>query len=325
MIKKAGGQLKWMSLPDVKKAERTAAMIEDAVSELGKEVFNNLPDEEKCILQLVIWAGCGCHKDLNTVWGGYLAMITWWNDNESKNVDPPVLLANHDNDPVVQEQVAALAQVDIPTPAQEWAFHKSTHGAVKAAEIAGAIFSITKMTKKATMMSFIIGGGNMLGFHSHFLIHPIISSNLTVMLQQLSFFMQMNSKSLHVNKQNSTLNHMESNLWKALHCTSTTTDLLCLQFMQKPFHIHIWKQFVLPVTKIRICLTMALFTHMSMIICKKFIEKPDILIGKDIDPSKSFKTATLNGEQWQNIEVVNKILKLIPTLPHFHNLLILFF
>ena len=67
MIKKAGGQLKWMSLPDVKKAERTAAMIEDAVSELGKEVFNNLPDEEKCILQLVIWAGCGCHKDLNTV------------------------------------------------------------------------------------------------------------------------------------------------------------------------------------------------------------------------------------------------------------------
>jgi hypothetical protein len=67
MIKKAGGQHKWKDLPDVKKAERKAAMIDEAVSELGKEAFNDLPDEEKRILRLFIWAGCGCHKDLNTV------------------------------------------------------------------------------------------------------------------------------------------------------------------------------------------------------------------------------------------------------------------
>ena len=35
-------------------------------------------------------------------------------------------------------------------------------------------------------------------------------------------------ESLRVNKQNSTLNHMESNLWKALHCTSTTTEFAVL-------------------------------------------------------------------------------------------------
>ena len=123
MIKKAGGQRKWKDLPDVKKAERKAAMIEEAVSELGKEAFNDLPDEEKRILRLFIWAGCGCHKDLNTVRGGYLAMVTWWNENVSEDVEPPVLLANRDNDPVVQERVAALGQGDIPTPAQERAFH----------------------------------------------------------------------------------------------------------------------------------------------------------------------------------------------------------
>ena len=54
MIKKAGGQRKWKDLPDVKKAERKAAMIEEAVSELGKEAFNDLPDEEKRILRLFI-------------------------------------------------------------------------------------------------------------------------------------------------------------------------------------------------------------------------------------------------------------------------------
>ena len=68
-------------------------------------------------------------------------MVTWWKENVSEDVEPPVLLANRDNDPVVQERVAALGQGDIPTPAQERVFHKSTRGAIKAAEIAGAIFN----------------------------------------------------------------------------------------------------------------------------------------------------------------------------------------
>ncbi len=67
MIKKAGGPCKWKNLSDIKKAERKATMIEEAVSELGKDAFNDLSNEEKCVFWLFIWAGCGCHKDLNTV------------------------------------------------------------------------------------------------------------------------------------------------------------------------------------------------------------------------------------------------------------------
>ena len=67
-------------------------------------------------------------------------MSSWWNENE-RDVEPPVLLANRDNDPVVQERENVLAQGDIPTAAQERAFHQSTRGAIKAAEIAGAIFN----------------------------------------------------------------------------------------------------------------------------------------------------------------------------------------
>ena len=58
---------------------------------------------------------------------------------------------------------------------------------------------------------------------------------------------------------------------------------------------------------------------------QKIIENPDNLIGKDLDLCKSYKTATLNGEKWQNPAVVEKILDLIPTLPHFCDLLIAFF
>ena len=102
MIRKAGGPHKWNRFSDIKKAERKAAMIEEAVTELEKEAFNNLSNEEKCLFQLFIWAGCDCHKDLNTVKGGYLAIATWWYENQLEE-ECPVLLSNHDNDPVAQE------------------------------------------------------------------------------------------------------------------------------------------------------------------------------------------------------------------------------
>jgi hypothetical protein len=54
-------------------------------------------------------------------------------------------------------------------------------------------------------------------------------------------------------------------------------------------------------------------------------EDLDILIGEDLDPSESYKAATLDSEEWQNPAIVKKILDLIPTLLHFCDLLIAFF
>jgi len=42
-------------------------MMEQLVIELGKEAYEMLSDHEKKIMKLFIWAGCGCHKDLNTI------------------------------------------------------------------------------------------------------------------------------------------------------------------------------------------------------------------------------------------------------------------
>ena len=91
-------------------------MLEKTIAELGQEAFEKLLDKEKRLLHLFIWAGCGCHKDLNTIHESYMAMINWWKENELEN---PVLLANRDNDPVIQERNVAVAEGDTPTPAQE--------------------------------------------------------------------------------------------------------------------------------------------------------------------------------------------------------------
>jgi len=58
---------------------------------------------------------------------------------------------------------------------------------------------------------------------------------------------------------------------------------------------------------------------------QKIIANPDILIGKNLDLSESYKIATLDSEKWQNPAVVQKIFDLMPILPHFCDLLIAFF
>jgi hypothetical protein len=138
LIQAAGGQHKWEALPEATKAEKRAKMVEDVVQELGKGAFELLDSHEKRLLRLFIWAGCGCHKDLNTVRGGYVAMEKWWNEH---HVEGPILLANQDNDSVLEERNQAIAQGDEVTPAQEQALNRSARGAIKTAQIAGAIFN----------------------------------------------------------------------------------------------------------------------------------------------------------------------------------------
>ena len=75
-----------------------------------------LSDAEKKTLKLFIWAGCGCHKDLNTVKAGHSEMAVWWDEN---GVTPPILLANRDNAAVLKE---VSNDQDVVTPGQECAF-----------------------------------------------------------------------------------------------------------------------------------------------------------------------------------------------------------
>jgi len=53
---------------------------------------------------LFIWVGCGCHKDLNTVLGGYIAISKFWEEN---GLDPPVLLPNKFNAAVINDAIHA--------------------------------------------------------------------------------------------------------------------------------------------------------------------------------------------------------------------------
>lgn len=320
MIKQAGGKKKWDALSEIKKAEKKAAMLDDAISDLGKDTFKDLSSEEKALFRLFIWAGCGCHKDLNTVRGGYVSMSLWWEENEIDDSEKPVLLANRDNEPVVKERIATLQKGDSPTPAQERALRKSTCGAIKAAEIAGAIFN-HKDDKKGHHDVFRYWWWQHVGTPFTF---PDTSNNrfqsycdaAEALLFHKDRFIEF-LESLQINKQNSTLNHMETNLWNALHCQSTLTELAVLAIYAEAISYPYMKSIRDTSAGQQNMLDLGplhnrVYEHMQ-----KRIENPDILIGTNT----SHSTASFNGEEWENPDVVEKVLELVPTLPHFRSLL----
>ena len=88
---------------------------------------------------------------------------------------------------------------------------------------------------------------------------------------------------------------MEQNLWNALKCDSTTTELAVLAIYTEAIS--------------------SVYNYMQ-----KIIADPDILLNKEA----SHMTAILNGEEWQNLDVVEKIYDCASSLPHLKDLLVVF-
>jgi hypothetical protein len=320
MIKAVGGKKKWDNLTSTVQAEKYALMVEKIVADIGKEAFDMLSDHEKRIFRLFIWAGCGCHKDLNTVKGGYTAMSEWWSANGHEG---PVSLANRDNDPVIQERNQALETGDTTTPAQDRAFERTTRGAIKTAQIAGAIFN-HKDDKQGHHDLFRWWWFQHVGIpftfpdtsNNRFQSYCDASAALILYGPQFIEFLE----NLRDNKKSGDFNHMESNLWKALHCPATKTELAVMAIYAEAVSYPYMKAIRQCQDKQINVLDLApLHTDVQEHI-QKLIDDPNILIGA----TSSHKTASLNGDEWQNSAVVDRILELIPTLPHFRDVLVTF-
>jgi len=124
VISKLSGTGAWNALPLEIQQAHLARISEDLVIDLGKNVYQMMSNKEKQYLTYFVWAGCGCHKDLNSVWGGYFGMSKWWEEHKQT---PPILLANHDNAAVLADMVSDSNTI---TPAQEQAFESTIEGQV---------------------------------------------------------------------------------------------------------------------------------------------------------------------------------------------------
>ena len=288
MIKTAGGDSKWQSLSQDIQAEHEAVMLEKLVIKLGKLSFDMMSDNEKHILKLFIWAGCGCHKDLNTVKGGNAEMNDWWKSN---GVPGPVLLANRDNAAVLNSETMVSDTMD---PVEERALKMSSHGGIKATQIAGAILNNKNDKKghhdmfrwwwlKNINTPFTFPDTSNIRFQSYCVAAGVLFKDLFHFIDFLKFIQQ--------KKNVMRFSHMEENLWKALHCTATKTELAVLalyaQAVGHPYMKHIRSlerksHNVLDLGPFH----MKVYHYMNCI-----IEDPTFLIG----PAVTYETGTLDG------------------------------
>jgi hypothetical protein len=126
---------------------------------------------------------------------------------------------------------------------------------------------------------------------------------------------------LCINKQNSQLNHMEQNLWNALHCEATLAKFAVLAIYAESVSYPYMKSICTSRDKHQNMLDLGPLHHCVHKHMQKIIDNPDILIGA----SSSHLTASLNGDEWQNSNVVSKVLEIAQQLPYFKDLLVAFF
>ncbi|TFY76137.1 hypothetical protein EWM64_g7875 [Hericium alpestre] len=168
---------------------------------------------------------CGMHKEMNAVKWGTKYMEAFWVSETAKELDapPPIFLFNRDNAAAVADKTA--------TTAKARAEQVSSRGAIKTASLAGAIFR-NKYEKKGQQDAYRYFFSEMLGFIVQF---PDTSNtrygsfcdaacellvNLVIYLEFLDL--------MRYNKEKGELNHMEQNIFDALHDPSTLTELAVL-------------------------------------------------------------------------------------------------
>jgi hypothetical protein len=318
LMNDVGGVPGWIALSVEEQVEAKARMMEAIVMHLGEQAFTLLSDDEKRIMRLFIWAGCGCHKDLNTVRGGYATMKKWWEEND---IDPPILLANRDNAAVLKEVEPGD---DVVTPAQERAFEMTDRGGIKATQLAGAIFNHKNdkvghhnvfrwWWEKNVGSQFTFPDTSNTRFQSHCNAAAALLLHLPQFIKFLEYIRDV--------KQSGTFNHMEQNLWNALHCTATKTEMAVLALYAQAITHPYMKVVCATGEKQENMLNLGPFHQKVQNHMQRIIGDPKFLLGRNA----SYEMGSLDGKDWNSPEIFNSIQMMSPELPHLEPLLVSFF
>ena len=313
LVDKNGGKHKWETLSESNQREQMYKMNEVLIIELGQNAYEMLSDNEKRTLSLFIWAGCGCHKDLNTVHAGYIAMSKWWAEMKEK---PPISLANKDTD-------AFLQKIDLDkelTPGQEKIIENIPRGAVKANYIAGSILNHKDDKKgyhdifrswwrkhKKTEFTFPDVSNNRFGTHCR--ASGEMLTEHTSLIQFLEYVKD--------GKQNKKFNHMEQNLWNALHDIPTLTEMAVLALYGQATSIPYMKK----VRSEANMMTMGPFHQKVKDHIKRIIEDPGFLLGEN----ESYEMGALDGYESDSPNVIQAVQSWSPQLPCLKPLLVRFY
>ncbi|KAH9885777.1 hypothetical protein C8Q73DRAFT_814396 [Cubamyces lactineus] len=291
----AGGAEVWSALTTEQLDKANVAIRRSVITRLGEDAYAALPESEKQLADLFVHAGCCMHKELNSVKGGNSRMASSWSKS---GFQPPVLLMNRDNNAAATAGASAAAKR---------AAEKSVGGAVKLADLAGALFR-HKDDKK---------GQQDATSNTRYQSYCEAASELLVHLQLYRDFLEI----VRDKKTTGLFNHMEQNVYKGLHDIPTLTELCVLALYGQSVCHPYMREVRGPQDGLTNHLDLGplhdqLKAHMARVIAD-----PDILLAPDV----TYTTASLDGQPWERPAVLVSVLELAPTLPHLRTALVEFF
>ncbi len=322
-VSAVGGSASWAIMSAEQRATVYVDQLNEAISQVGKELYEALPDQEKRPLDLFLRLGCAMHKDLNSVKGGAAAMANAWADLDAP---PPILLANKDNELTLQDvdvetlSAASLLLADNLSPAEIRAFETSTRGGVKLCSLAGAIFN-NKDDKKGQHDIYVF-------YFEHFLKQrcarfPDTSNTryqsyceaAAELLINRAYYIQF-LELVRDHKTQTGFTNIEQNVYNGLHDPSTLTELAVLAiYAQAVTHPYMRTARVRQNGLKLGPLHSQLKTHIA-----KLIADPNLLLG----PDACFETGAMDGLEWHRAEVLSVIRAMALALPHLKSVLVRF-
>ncbi|PCH35890.1 hypothetical protein WOLCODRAFT_38477, partial [Wolfiporia cocos MD-104 SS10] len=301
-VEAAGGATTWSQMSESEQDALHHVTLEQVKIQLGEAQYAQCADEEKQHTSPFVWGGCCMHKDLNVVKGGNAQMITFW---EREGLTGPVLLMNRGN-----HAAATLGDAAARSRAEE----VSEGGGIKATKLAGAIFR-HKDDKKGQQDSFQIffEASSAVGAMVHFpdTSNTRYQSHCTA-AEELLFLEAIRDK-----KDNHTFNHMEANLFKALHDIPTLTELAVLALYSQAICHPYLRQVCGPKQEHTNLLDLGPLHNWVKAHSKNIAENPLLLLA----PDASYSTGALDGEPWERPEVIYTIHQMQLKLPHLSRLL----
>ncbi|KAI1781781.1 hypothetical protein LXA43DRAFT_1105333 [Ganoderma leucocontextum] len=276
---------------------------------LGEEAYSQCSDTEKRKIDLFVHAGCCMHKELNAVKGGNTSMMAYWDTTDIA----PVLLMNRDN------HAAAAAGT---STAQVRAVKRSTGGAVKVTELSGGVFHHRDDRK---------GQQDAFRYHMEMRTGKPVPHPDTTNIRYQSHCTAAGFLILHYDHVLTYLdevkdrktgdggwNHMEANVARGLRDDPTLTELCVLAlYAQAISHPYM--------REVRCgngasALSLGPFHEQLKTHLARLIADPDLLLG----PNATYKSATLDGQEWKDPDVVYAVRERAQTLPHAKGALVAF-
>jgi len=253
-------------------------MLAKFTTDFGKDSFQKLSDREQRLFKLFIWVGCGCHKDLNTVLGGYFSLSKFWSNN---GLEQPILLPNKTNATIIEDKTADASE------SVKQAVLNSSWGAIKATKIAGDILNNKNdktghhdqfriWWKAKYEKDFIFPRTSNNCFQSNCEAAAVLTVYCEDILEYLKYAEQKKTKVRY--------SHMEKNLVKELNDIPTRTELAVLalyaQAVSHPYMKAIRED---PTTN---ALDLGLLNKKIESFMVRLIEDPTFLVGEHVSYEK---------------------------------------